>query len=866
MQLGDGPADAWYGEGAQQVFVLVREILARGVRQPVLLQVVLAGAVPSGDAAGEDLLACAGGLAGLLKSATAEQPLLRTQYVECLDGAGPAAVAARLAAEAVPDPEPEVRYRAGRRLVRQLVEEAAGTPSGPAPWRTGGVYLITGGAGGLGRLVAEDIAATVEDATVVLLGRSPLDPRRQRELEELRAFGLTVDHRTADVADRRALSGVLAQVTADHGPLTGVVHSAGVLADGLLLRKSPEDFARVLRPKVPGLVNLDELTRDQPLEFFCCFSSTAGAFGNAGQADYAAGNAFMDAYAGHRNRMVGQGRCSGRTVSIGWPLWEAGGMGGDAVREQLRRAGLVPLDTARGLAVLRHALTADGSRPEGTLLVLAGDRGRLLGELARPAEESPGRAAPDVGGPGAAAGRTVVAGTPVTPTGPAPTIPSPAPDSAPGRLLEDRAVDHLRQVLAAALKLGSERLAPDAPLDRYGMDSVIAVEVISQLEESFGRLSRTLLLEVESVRELARYFASDHPEELRELLGMPAGPAPETGAPAPGPAPVPEAPSVPAAAPEGPRPDAAPTAADPAPDTPAPDTPAPDTPAPDTPASAGRPGTGRRASGRAGAHRPARRRWGWRSSASADGIRRPVTWTRCGPTSGRARTASRSCPPSAGTARRRPVRGPPGRTPVRRPGVGFSTASTGSIRCCSGSPRGRRRRWIRSSGCSWRPRGCCWSRAGVTQEVLGRRYRRRVGVYVGASYQLYRPDGADPGRAALAASASYNLIANRVSRSSSGWRARVWPWTAGAPPPRRPSTSPVPICCPGRPSWPWPAASTSRCTRTSTSHSPSWGSWAATRAAAATATETATCLPRRSGPSCSSRWTPPCTTATGCTP
>ncbi|MGP3987807.1 SDR family NAD(P)-dependent oxidoreductase [Streptomyces sp. 3N207] len=742
LQLADGAPDVWYGDAAQRLFALVREVMAGGVREPLLFQVVLAGAVPSGDGTAGELLACSAGLAGLLKSATSEQPLLRTQYVECLDGAAATTVAARLAAEAaVPEPEPEVRYRDGRRLVGRLAEAGEGATRGSAPWRTGGVYLITGGAGGLGRIVAEDIAASVDHATVVLTGRSPLDEERRRDLDTLRAPGLTVDYQAVDVTDRDAVARLLARVADDHGPLTGIVHSAGVLADGFLLRKSSEDLARVLGPKVSGLVNLDELSRDQPLEFFCCFSSTAGAFGNAGQADYAAGNAFMDAYAAYRNRLVEDGRCSGRTVSIGWPLWEAGGMGGDAVRQHLRRAGLAPLDTARGLAALHHALTAEAGPAEGRLLVLVGERARLLTELTTPEEESPMQADAQESAASGPADGAVADGSPAAK--------APAQDPVADRLLEDRAVEHLRRVLASALKLGSERLAPDAPLDRYGMDSVIAVDVISQLEESFGRLSRTLLLEVESVRELARYFMTDHPDELRALLGMPAESEP--------PAPSPE----------------------------------PSAPSPETgqPASSGTvPADAAHAQEAASAREAAPAR---ATAAVAQE---------------RARTAplpqGEGRPGSGGDVA---VIGVSGRYPQADDLAAFWDNLRTGKDCVTEVPA---ERWdhkalldsatettgTRPSG--WggfldgidrfdpllfgvSPREAAemdpqqrlfletvWQlmeQSGVTQNDLHRRYERRVGVYVGAAYQLYRADDTNPVLAALTSSTSYNMIANRVS-------------------------------------------------------------------------------------------------------
>ncbi|MGO4431460.1 KR domain-containing protein, partial [Streptomyces sp. MCAF7] len=119
---------------------------------------------------------------GLLKTASLENPLLLTQYVDCLDGAPPATVAARLKSEAAHGLEPEVRHRDGRRRVERW-EEVSPVRVPDTQWQEGGVYLITGGAGGLGLIVARDIAASVRHATVVLTGRSPLSDEKRSALD-----------------------------------------------------------------------------------------------------------------------------------------------------------------------------------------------------------------------------------------------------------------------------------------------------------------------------------------------------------------------------------------------------------------------------------------------------------------------------------------------------------------------------------------------------------------------------------------------------------------------------------------------------------------------------------------------------------
>ncbi|MGW7276269.1 SDR family NAD(P)-dependent oxidoreductase [Streptomyces sp. NPDC054864] len=711
VDLADRALDGQYARAAARVFTLARTILQGGVRWPVLLQVALVGA--AGTEAERERLACFGGLAGLLRTAHQENPLLYTQYIECLDGAAPATVAAHLAAEAVPDPEPEVRYRDGRRLLVRHMEIRSAT-SAAAPWRENGVYLITGGVGGLGRIVAHEIAASVGHATVVLTGRSPLGEEQRGALNALRTAGLTVDYQRADVADRDAVTRVLSHVADNHGPLTGIVHSAGVVEDNYLLRKSEEELARVLAPKVTGLVNLDELSADQPLDVFLCFSSIAGAFGNAGQADYAAGNAFMDAYAAYRNRLADAGARHGRTVSIGWPLWEEGGMGGGAVRENLRSVGLATLDTARGLTALRCALApAENGLADGRLIVVVGEWDGVLSRLVA-----------DEGEPQAAANapEAVPAAQPASPAAVAAASGGPEEDAA----LEDKTVAHLRRVLAASLKLGPERIAVDAPLERYGMDSVIAVGVISGLEESFGRLSRTLLFEVETIRDLARYFITDHPQALRALLGEPARPA---VAAAPEVSKIPETPA--SAVPDA-RVEVRDRAAAPAGEAAAP---APESAPVKDVAIIGISGRYPQAGdlgalwanlrdGKDGVTEvPADR---WDHEALFGGLdesrARPGKW------GGFLDGVDRFDPLLFGISPREAAALDP-----------------------------QQRLFLETA---WQ----LLEQSGVTQEAIERRYGRRVGVYVGAAYHLYRADeSADPTLAALTSAASYNMIANRVS-------------------------------------------------------------------------------------------------------
>ncbi|MCP4628837.1 MAG: KR domain-containing protein, partial [bacterium] len=148
-------------------------------------------------------------------------------------------------------------------------------------------------------------------------------------------------------------------------------HAAGIIRDNFIIKKTKEEFEKVLAPKVAGLTNIDEASKNLRLDFFVMFSSFAGAMGNTGQADYACANAFMDAYAEYRNDLVKAKKRKGKTLSINWPLWKEGGMQVDEATEKLmrQRSGMVPMQTETGFRALYHGISLDEPR----VMVIEGD-------------------------------------------------------------------------------------------------------------------------------------------------------------------------------------------------------------------------------------------------------------------------------------------------------------------------------------------------------------------------------------------------------------------------------------------------------------------------------------------------------------
>jgi acyl transferase domain-containing protein len=225
--------------------------------------------------------------------------------------------------------EDRVAFRGGRRYAARLVRGRTGSARATAI-HADASYLITGGCGALGLAVARWLVARGAK-NVALAGRRAPSPAAQTAIDALASTGARVIACQADITKPAEAARLLQQVDAGLAPVRGLVHAAGILDDGVLVQQTWERFERVLAPKVLGAANLHEATRDRPLDFFVLFSSMSALLGTPGQGNYAAANAWLDAFASECRRR-GQ-----PAISINWGPWADGGMAGDLARSHQQR-------------------------------------------------------------------------------------------------------------------------------------------------------------------------------------------------------------------------------------------------------------------------------------------------------------------------------------------------------------------------------------------------------------------------------------------------------------------------------------------------------------------------------------------------
>ncbi|WP_155754966.1 non-ribosomal peptide synthetase [Burkholderia thailandensis] len=543
------PADA---DPAGQFAALAARVLERlqaAVRarptSPRLLQLVSLDDAPWFAAA----------LAAMLKTAALEQPCVLGQQIALPSRFSPARIAAALAdCAAMPDAR-RLRFGAndadadGALEVETFAELDAWPEQAAPPWKAGGVYLVTGGGGRIARRLIDAIAAHAANATVVVASRTQpgaarADARHATDASDTpHAPGVTVDRIALDVTDGARVRDAVRSIVSRHGRLDGVLHGAGVLDDDFILNKDARALHAVIAPKAQGAWHLDAATASLDLDCFVLFSSVAGALGNAGQVDYSGANAFMDAFAHWRRARVAAGERRGRTVSIGWPLWAEGGMRiDDASLAALERSlGMRPMPTPAAIGALYAALACG----ESHVVLFHGDPAPLR-RAAWLAASAPTQDDPAAASIEPAASSTELPEMNVQATAPAdagarprddapaaavahaaPDAPD-APDARPADAapaddarLTEHALALLKRLLSTALHTPASRLDAHAPLERYGIDSIVVVSMNGELEKAFGSLSKTLFFEYRTLHELACYFVAHHRERLARLL--PAG-------------------------------------------------------------------------------------------------------------------------------------------------------------------------------------------------------------------------------------------------------------------------------------------------------------------------------------------------------
>ncbi|HYK03703.1 MAG TPA: SDR family NAD(P)-dependent oxidoreductase, partial [Thermoanaerobaculia bacterium] len=471
-----------FSEYALACFERIETILQSKPRGKVLFQIVVAGER-------EQLLFA--GLSALLQTAAQENPQFIGQLIMTSPALTVEDLAQALRKEKTHALDTLIRYEDGVRQVLRWQEVSADAETLPVVFRSDGVYLITGGLGALGVLFAREILSRTNDARVILTGRSALTEALRSRSSELSAPPGRVSYRQVDLNEPPDVEQVIAGIRDEYGRLDGVLHCAGMIADNFILKKPHVEFREVLAPKVTGTVNLDLATRDLSLDFFVLFSSIAGAKGNLGQADYAAANAFMDQFAAYRNRQVAEGLRSGRTRSINWALWQAGTMSPDqSSLELVRKAtGITAMQTVTGMAAFYRSLTL----PHDQLLVAEGELTQM---------------------------RRFLLGTPAVPELEI-EYPSAALAEVPPDEFAQKTQDHLLLEFSGVLKLPARKIDPQAPLETYGIDSILAMELTSLLERTFGPLPKTLFFEYQTIRELAGYFVQSHSARLGSLFAAP---------------------------------------------------------------------------------------------------------------------------------------------------------------------------------------------------------------------------------------------------------------------------------------------------------------------------------------------------------
>lgn len=281
----------------ESVYAYIKEKMSGNKRTDTLIQVAV------GDIEENRLLECT---AGILKTMFQENPNVKGQMIRietgCIDKLEELKKCTKYSYIPV--------IHLGKQNTAVTYEQVKEIPEqkNQIVFEDNGVYLITGGFGGLGKIFAREAAKRTTGAEIVLAARGELNDEKRSFMKEIEDLGAGCSYYQADVTKQSSVRKLMESIRKDYGRVDGIIHCAGLVRDNFIIRKPMEEFQKVLAPKVDGTWYLDEESKDMPLKFFALFSSFTAVTGNMGQADYALANAFLDSFAGYRNHLLKNGR------------------------------------------------------------------------------------------------------------------------------------------------------------------------------------------------------------------------------------------------------------------------------------------------------------------------------------------------------------------------------------------------------------------------------------------------------------------------------------------------------------------------------------------------------------------------------
>lgn len=361
------------------------------------------------------------------------------------------------------------------------------TEENETPWKNDGVYILFGGTGELGWTLAKEIADTAVNTHIVMSARSEFSEETDNRMKKLRNNGTDVEYYKADVTQSADVETLIAEVMKKYGRINGIVFLSGIIRDRFIIQKTSEEFKTVLSTKVLGICNVDRATKQIPMDFLIIYSSLSGVIGNAGQCDYAAANAYLDAYAEHREALRKSGKRYGKTISFNWPLCNQGGMGNDdKLAEMLKQSlGIVPMSKN----IMMKSLNAGVKSGYAQMIPLEGDCDKialvLLNNQPKQQKKSD----------------------------------KPA-ESVSFEELTGRFEHYIKHIVSPIIRLDTAKIDAYVKLEDYGIDSVVIMRLTERLEEKFGELTKSLFFENQTIHELSEYFCREHNERVKELLSV----------------------------------------------------------------------------------------------------------------------------------------------------------------------------------------------------------------------------------------------------------------------------------------------------------------------------------------------------------